>query len=101
MSRPPRAASSSPVKELPAMADNPLKALTAAGQAIWLDYLHQDILSSGELKRLIADDGLTGLTSNPSIFEKAIGDGEAYDARIAKFAAAGRTDPKDLYEAIA
>lgn len=83
------------------MTDNPLKALTAAGQAIWLDYLHQDILSSGELRRLIADDGVTGLTSNPSIFEKAIGDGEAYDARIAKLAAAGKTSTKDLYEAIA
>ena len=83
------------------MTDNPLKALTAAGQAIWLDYLHQDILNTGELKRLIADDGLTGLTSNPSIFEKAIGDGEAYDARIAKLAAAGKTETKDLYEAIA
>jgi transaldolase len=81
--------------------DNPLKALTAAGQAIWLDYLHQDILSSGELKRLIGDDGLTGLTSNPSIFEKAIGDGEAYDARIARLAAGGRTETKALYEAIA
>jgi transaldolase/glucose-6-phosphate isomerase len=82
------------------MTDNPLKALTAAGQAIWLDYLHQDILSSGELKRLIADDGLTGLTSNPSIFEKAIGDGASYDARIAKLAA-GNSAPTDLYEAIA
>jgi transaldolase/glucose-6-phosphate isomerase len=83
------------------MTDNPLKGLTAAGQAIWLDYLHQDILKTGELKRLISDDGLTGLTSNPSIFEKAIGDGEAYDARIAKLAAGGRTATKDLYEAIA
>ena len=83
------------------MTDNPLKALTAAGQAIWLDYLHQDILTTGELKSLISDDGLTGLTSNPSIFEKAIGDGEAYDARIAKLAAGGRTATKDLYEAIA
>jgi transaldolase len=83
------------------MTDNPLKALTAAGQAIWLDYLHQDILKTGELRRLISDDGLTGLTSNPSIFEKAIGDGEAYDARIAKLAAGGRTATKDLYEAIA
>jgi transaldolase len=83
------------------MTHNPLKALTAAGQAIWLDYLHQDILSSGELKRLIADDRVTGLTSNPSIFEKALGDGEAYDARIAKLAAAGKTETKALYEAIA
>jgi transaldolase len=83
------------------MTDTPLNALTAAGQAIWLDYLHQDILKSGELKRLIAEDGVTGLTSNPSIFEKALGDGEAYDARIARLAAAGKTDTKALYEAIA
>lgn len=83
------------------MTDTPLNALTAAGQAIWLDYLHQDILGSGELKRLIADDGVTGLTSNPSIFEKAIGDGEAYDARIVRLAAGGQTQTKALYEALA
>src|ERR1700704_323835 len=83
------------------MTHSPLNELTAAGQAIWLDYLHQDILANGELKRLIAEDGVTGLTSNPSIFEKAIGDGEVYDARIAKLAAAGKTEAKALYEAIA
>ena len=83
------------------MTDNPLNALTAAGQAIWLDYLHQDILRTGELKRLIADDGLTGLTSNPSIFEKAIGDGSSYDARVSQLVAAGRTGTMDLYEGIA
>jgi transaldolase/glucose-6-phosphate isomerase len=83
-----------------AMTANPLKALTAAGQAIWLDYMHQDLLK-GELQRLIAEDGLTGLTSNPSIFEKAIGDGEAYDARIGKLLAAGKTRAADLYEGIA
>jgi transaldolase len=80
---------------------NPLKALTASGQAIWLDYLHQDILATGELKRLIDDDSVAGLTSNPSIFEKAIGDGSSYDARIGQLAAAGKTETKDLYEAIA
>jgi transaldolase len=83
------------------MTDNPLNALTAAGQAIWLDYLHQDILANGELKRLIAEDGLSGLTSNPSIFEKAIAGGEAYDARIAALAASGVTEVNGLYEAIA
>jgi transaldolase/glucose-6-phosphate isomerase len=80
---------------------NPLKALTESGQGIWLDYLHQDILRTGELQRLIADDGLTGLTSNPSIFEKAIGDGSSYDARIAQLVAAGKTETMDLYEGIA
>jgi transaldolase len=80
---------------------NPLKALTESGQAIWLDYLHQDILKTGELQRLIADDGLTGLTSNPSIFEKAIGDGSSYDARVSQLVAAGKTETMDLYEGIA
>lgn len=84
------------------MTGNKLKALTAAGQAIWLDYLHQDILRSGELMRLIADDGITGLTSNPSIFEKAIGGGDSYDARIrALLAAAPDAQPPELYEQIA
>jgi len=83
------------------MTDNPLKRLVAAGQAIWLDYLHQDILQDGELKRLVAQDGVSGLTSNPSIFEKAIGGGEAYDARIARLIADGRTDATAIYEAIA
>ena len=80
---------------------NPLKTLTESGQAIWLDYLHQDILRTGELQRLIADDGVTGLTSNPSIFEKAIGDGSSYDARIGQLVTAGKTETMDLYEAIA
>ena len=61
---------------------NPLLALGEAGQAVWLDYLHRKILDDGELKRLIKDDGLKGMTSNPSIFEKAIGEGDAYDARL-------------------
>jgi transaldolase len=84
------------------MTANPLKALAAAGQAIWLDYLHQDILKDGELKRLIAEDGVTGLTSNPSIFEKAIGDGDSYDARIKTLLAATKdAGSMDLYEQIA
>ncbi|HEY2358740.1 MAG TPA: transaldolase [Phenylobacterium sp.] len=83
------------------MTANPARTLVAAGQAIWLDYLHQDILKTGELKRLISDDGVTGLTSNPSIFEKAIGGGEAYDDRIAELAAKGTPKTTELYEAIA
>ena len=83
------------------MTANPLKTLVASGQAIWLDYLHQDILNDGELKRLIAEDCLTGLTSNPSIFGKAIGDGASYDSRIAALAAEGKPTTAELYEAIA
>ncbi len=79
---------------------NPLRALEAEGQAVWLDYVHRRILENGELKRLIEEDGLTGLTSNPAIFEKAIGDGDAYDAQL--LALARRRDaPEAAYERIA
>jgi transaldolase/glucose-6-phosphate isomerase len=61
---------------------NPLRQLEAAGQAVWLDYLHRKILENGELHRLIEDDGIRGLTSNPSIFEKAIAESDAYDERL-------------------
>ena len=80
---------------------NPLRELEAAGQAVWLDYLHRKILENGELKRLIDEDGIKGLTSNPSIFEKAIGSGDAYDDRVQ--AALKTTDgaPMSIYERIA
>jgi len=80
---------------------NSLKALGEAGQAVWLDYLHRKILENGELKRLIAEDGLAGMTSNPSIFEKAIGEGDAYDARLQAIVAKGDGEVGELYEALA
>jgi transaldolase len=79
---------------------NPLRDLEAAGQAVWLDYLHRKILENGELRRLIDEDGLTGLTSNPSIFEKAIGDGDAYDDALKSLMRHGDA-PEALYERIA
>ena len=51
---------------------NPLKALLEHGQSIWLDYISREILHNGELKRLVEEDGVRGVTSNPTIFEKAI-----------------------------
>jgi transaldolase / glucose-6-phosphate isomerase len=80
---------------------NPLQDLGAAGQAVWLDYLHHKILEDGELARLIQEDGVKGLTSNPSIFEKAIGDGDAYDARVQAELKRGDTAPTALFERIA
>jgi transaldolase/glucose-6-phosphate isomerase len=62
-----------------AKASNPLIGLQKFGQSIWLDYIRRDLLTSGELKRLIDDDGLRGMTSNPAIFEKAIADSTLYD----------------------
>ncbi len=81
---------------------NRLRALTDQGQAIWLDYIRRDILENGQLARLISEDGLTGVTSNPAIFEKAIGDSDLYDDDIR---AALEEDPEistqQLYERLA
>src|SRR4029077_6384345 len=84
-----------------AKATNPLKDLLKFGQSVWLDYIRRDLLTSGELKRLIAEDGLRGMTSNPSIFEKAIGQGNDYDAQIAELETKGDLDPGALFERLA
>ena len=62
-----------------------LQELEACGQAVWLDFLDRKFLGEGGLERLVEQDGLTGVTSNPSIFEKAMGHGEAYDWSLAVF----------------
>jgi transaldolase / glucose-6-phosphate isomerase len=80
---------------------NPLQQLAGAGQSIWLDYLHRKLMDSGELNRLIAEDAVRGMTSNPSIFEKAIGEGGDYDDRLKALLARRDLDPMELYEAIA
>ncbi len=61
---------------------NRLKALTEQGQAIWLDYIRRDILENGRLAALVAEDGVSGVTSNPAIFQQAIGGSDLYDADI-------------------
>ena len=58
---------------------NPLRAINALGQSVWYDNLSRDLLRSGELKRMIEEDGVSGVTSNPTIFEKAIGNERIYD----------------------
>ncbi|MGH7009627.1 MAG: bifunctional transaldolase/phosoglucose isomerase, partial [Caulobacteraceae bacterium] len=79
---------------------NPLHELEAAGQAVWLDYLHRKLFD-GDLARLIAEDHIKGLTSNPSIFEKAIGEGEAYDEPLKALLSAGDAEAGELYERLA
>ncbi len=61
---------------------NPLRLAEAQGQAIWLDYIRRSILTGGELKRLVEEDGLSGVTSNPTIFEKAIAGSTDYDEQL-------------------
>ena len=83
-----------------AKAVNPLTQLQTFGQSIWLDYIRRDLMKSGELQRLITEDGLRGMTSNPSIFEKAIAGGQYQDFLDSL---AGRTDldAKGRYELLA
>src|ERR1700723_1396576 len=80
---------------------NPLKELNEYGQSVWLDFVSRDLLKSGALKHLIAEDGLRGVTSNPSIFEKAIGHGDDYDEMIRAAEASGDLDPAALFEDLA
>src|SRR6202142_4552967 len=84
-----------------AKAVNPLRQLQTLGQSIWLDYIRPDLLKGGELQRLIDDDGLRGMTSNPSIFEKAIGESALYQDFLDSFATRADLDAKGRYELIA
>jgi len=81
------------------MKDNPLLTLGTLGQSIWLDYIRRDLIVNGELRHLIEEDGLRGMTSNPSIFEKAIAGSHDYDADIRVMVREG-TGVKDIYEAL-
>ena len=69
---------------------NPLKQLEACGQSPWLDYLKRSLIENGELRTLIERDGLKGVTSNPSIFEKAIGESDEYADALKQFQAQAR-----------
>src|SRR5262245_16461161 len=69
---------------------NPLKSLQEYGQSVWLDYIRRNLITTGELKRLVDEDGLRGVTSNPAIFEKAIAGSTDYEDLLKELA------PKDL-----
>jgi transaldolase len=81
--------------------ENPLKRLARFGQSIWLDYIRRSLMTSGELRRLVEQDGLGGMTSNPSIFEKAIAGGEEYGDFLAQLRADNTLDAKAIYERLA
>lgn len=80
------------------MGKNPLKQLEALGQSVWMDYIRRDLISSGELRRLIQEDGLRGMTSNPTIFEKAM-ESPDYEADIRAMALEGK-DAQAIYETV-
>lgn len=79
--------------------NNPLLKIQEYGQSIWLDYIRRDMLVSGELKRLVDEDGLRGVTSNPSIFYEAIAGSDAYTGAIESLALHGKTET-EIYEAL-
>src|SRR3954468_10190821 len=80
---------------------NPVKALEAHGQAVWLDFLARGFIARGELKKLIDSDGVKGVTSNPSIFEKAIGSSDEYDGSIGKSLKTRDRPVAELFEQLA
>jgi len=82
-------------------ATNPLKELLKFGQSVWLDYIRRNLITSGELKRLIEEDGLRGMTSNPSIFEKAIEAGNDYDEQLKSLESRTDLDAKSRFELLA
>jgi transaldolase/glucose-6-phosphate isomerase len=80
---------------------NPLRQLLDYGQSMWLDYIRRDLFTTGKLKQLIDEDGLRGMTSNPSIFEKAIGESSLYDDILKSLAGKKDLDATAKFEQIA
>src|SRR6202167_3350700 len=80
---------------------NPLKSLEDHGQAVWLDFLSRGFTANGGLKKLVDDDGLRGVTSNPSIFEHAIGHSDEYDDAIARILKAKDRSAGEIFEQLA
>jgi transaldolase / glucose-6-phosphate isomerase len=80
---------------------NPVKALQDHGQAVWLDFLSRGFIADGGLKKLVDDDGLRGVTSNPTIFEQAIGHTKAYDDAINRMLQGADRSPGEIFEKLA
>ena len=80
---------------------NPLVQVHDHGQSIWYDNIRRSLITSGELARMVAEDGLRGVTSNPAIFEKAIAGSDDYTIEIARLRASGLGDAKEIYERLA
>jgi transaldolase/glucose-6-phosphate isomerase len=80
---------------------NSLRELQNYGQSVWLDYIRRSLLTSGELQRLVDDDGLRGVTSNPAIFEKAIAGSSDYTDLLQSLAGKSELDAKARYELLA
>jgi transaldolase len=82
------------------MAKTPLHELADHGQSVWSDYLSRPFIHEGELAQMI-DLGVVGVTSNPSIFQAAIAEGDAYDQQIRELVSGGESEPKEIFIALA
>jgi transaldolase len=81
------------------MTDNPLEKLRELGQSVWYDYIRRDLITSGRLAKLIREDALAGMTSNPTIFQKAIAETALYDQDIARMGGDGKS-PAEIFEGL-
>ena len=81
------------------MSNNPLLDLQAFGQSIWIDFISRGMISGGELQRMIEEDGVSGVTSNPSIFEKAIRESNDYEKALQAFGSSGKS-PDEIYQSL-
>lgn len=79
------------------MPESNLQKLSALGQSVWIDYLSRELLQTGELEQKMRDDAVVGVTSNPTIFQKAISQGDRYDEQLKEILESGETDPKEIF----
>ena len=82
------------------MADSPLHRRSAEGQSVWIDFISREMLKSGELERMLSDDAVVGVTSNPTIFQKAMAEGDAYDEQLREVVET-EDDIKEIFYALA
>jgi transaldolase len=79
------------------MSESNLHKLSALGQSVWIDYLSRDLLETGELSRMMLEDAVVGVTSNPTIFQKALSQGDRYDEQLKEVLDVGETDAKEIF----
>ncbi|CAN5322140.1 transaldolase [soil metagenome] len=79
------------------MPDSNLHKLSTLGQSVWIDFLSRQMLQSGKLARMMEEDAVVGVTSNPTIFQKAISEGNAYDDQLKEILESGEEDPKEIF----
>jgi transaldolase/glucose-6-phosphate isomerase len=85
----------------PSAVASPVASLRKLGQSVWLDYIRRTLIAGGELKRMVEEDGLGGVTSNPAIFEKAIDGSNDYASAIEEISRDPHLEPKEIYESLA